>query len=83
MTNIRDDIIPGLCAACKHMARIETRRGSIFVMCNLSRTDPSFRKYPMLPVVSCRGFSEIERSPESRRGNDDYGGEEIKYSSLL
>jgi hypothetical protein len=27
-------------------------------MCERSKADASFRKYPQLPVVECRGFDE-------------------------
>jgi hypothetical protein len=45
----------GLCATCVHSRRIESARGSVFVLCQLSATDPSFPKYPRLPVLSCAG----------------------------
>jgi len=31
-------------------------RGSIFYLCRLAATDPSFEKYPRLPVFSCTGY---------------------------
>jgi hypothetical protein len=46
----------GLCADCMHARRIESRRGSVFYMCELSATNPSFVKYPGLPVISCTGY---------------------------
>jgi GrpB-like predicted nucleotidyltransferase (UPF0157 family) len=52
----------GLCAACVHSRRIESARGSVFILCNLSGTDPSFPKYPRLPVLSCRGYKPNETS---------------------
>ena len=33
-------------------------------MCERSRTDPSFPRYPRLPVTSCRGYEP--RSAERR-----------------
>jgi hypothetical protein len=47
---------PGLCATCQYMAATETRRGSVFYRCLRAWTDPSFRKYPPLPVRQCRGY---------------------------
>jgi hypothetical protein len=47
---------PGLCATCQHMERTETRRGSVFYRCLRAQTDPSFPKYPPLPVWQCRGY---------------------------
>jgi hypothetical protein len=48
----------GLCADCVHARAIESARGSIFILCNLSLTDPRFPKYPRLPVLSCDGYTE-------------------------
>jgi len=52
---------PGLCGGCRHSRRIETRAGSIFWLCERAATDPTFPRYPALPVLSCRGF---EPAPE-------------------
>lgn len=46
----------GLCATCIHARRIESERGSVFWLCELSATDPRFPKYPRLPVLSCSGY---------------------------
>ncbi|PYX48357.1 MAG: hypothetical protein DMG83_01840 [Acidobacteria bacterium] len=47
----------GLCADCQHARRIESDRGSVFVMCELSFTDSRFPKYPRLPVLACDGYA--------------------------
>ena len=49
--------VAGLCATCVHVRRIVSDRGSVFYLCELSKTDPSFPKYPRLPVVACDGFA--------------------------
>jgi hypothetical protein len=46
----------GLCASCKYSKIVRSERGSQFVMCLLSKMDPSFQKYPPLPVLSCSGY---------------------------
>lgn len=46
----------GLCVTCKYLKLVENERGSKFVMCLLSKTNPSFRKYPSLPVFFCAGY---------------------------
>ena len=51
---------PGLCGACTHSRRIETRTGSVFRLCERSATDPRYRRYPVLPVLTCAGFEPIE-----------------------
>jgi len=48
----------GLCATCARARRITNDRGSIFVLCLHSTNDPSFPKYPRLPVISCRAFAK-------------------------
>ncbi|HEY8770378.1 MAG TPA: hypothetical protein VIM03_07530 [Thermoleophilaceae bacterium] len=50
----------GLCDSCRRQKLIHNTRGSTFSMCERSKTDPSFPKYPRLPVAECRGY---ERRP--------------------
>jgi hypothetical protein len=53
----------GLCADCRHAQRIESNRGSLFLLCALSKIDPRFPKYPGLPVSTCSGYD-----PQSSSG---------------
>ncbi len=53
----------GLCADCVHARRVESARGSFFLLCELSATNPEFPRYPRLPVIQCGGFSR-EAIPE-------------------
>lgn len=53
---IARDANVGLCPACLHSRRVESARGSTFTLCELSRTDDRFPKYPRLPVLSCAGY---------------------------
>jgi hypothetical protein len=53
-----DRAATGLCASCLHARRIESTRGSVFILCELSVTDPRFPKYPSLPVLSCGGYKK-------------------------
>jgi hypothetical protein len=46
----------GLCLSCQHVDVITSSRESTFYRCRRSENDPSFRKYPALPVVACRGY---------------------------
>ncbi|MET0396859.1 MAG: hypothetical protein ABW277_08560 [Longimicrobiaceae bacterium] len=48
---------PGLCASCANVRVVRSGKGSTFYMCELSRVDPAFPKYPRLPVLRCRGFT--------------------------
>ncbi len=45
----------GLCATCRHAREVENSRGSRFLLCERSRTDPRFPRYPPLPVLRCAG----------------------------
>jgi hypothetical protein len=56
------DAREGLCASCRHRREIVSVRGSRFVLCERSRTDPSFPRYPGLPVRTCRGYERAESS---------------------
>ena len=40
----------------RHAETIRSDRGSEFLRCGLSDTDPSFPKYPRLPVLRCSGY---------------------------
>jgi hypothetical protein len=47
----------GLCARCRHQRVVRNSRGSVFSLCERSRTQPDqFVRYPQLPVLECRGF---------------------------
>ena len=53
-----DRAATSLCASCLQARRIESPRGSVFILCELSVTDPRFPKYPRLPVLSCDGYKK-------------------------
>jgi hypothetical protein len=57
---------PGLCPSCTHARRVESARGSAFLMCLRSQSDARYAKYPRLPVVSCPGF-EAAHDPETEQ----------------
>jgi hypothetical protein len=56
----------GLCDRCRHQRLIKNTRGSVFSLCELSKTDPAFPRYPRLPVKSCAGFTARERGERAR-----------------
>jgi hypothetical protein len=49
----------GLCADCVNAQEIRSDRGSQFILCRLSATDPNFPKYPRLPVLNCPGYKSL------------------------
>jgi len=50
----------GLCADCVHARIIESAKGSKFLLCQRSASDPSYPKYPRLPVLSCPGHEQAK-----------------------
>jgi len=64
---------PGLCGECANARVVESRRGSRFLLCDLSRVDPRFPRYPRLPVIRCRGF--VRAAPvDDGDATDSMGG---------
>ena len=51
-------VAAGLCSDCVHARQLESARGSVFLLCNLSLTNPRFPKYPRLPVLTCDGYKK-------------------------
>lgn len=46
----------GLCPSCAYARTVRSARGSIFLLCELSRSDPRFPRYPPQPRILCAGF---------------------------
>ncbi|MEA2377996.1 MAG: hypothetical protein QOK00_2406 [Thermoleophilaceae bacterium] len=51
----------GLCDTCKHQKLVPNTRGSVFSLCERSKTDPRYPKYPRLPVRQCPGYVSVAR----------------------
>jgi len=49
------------------MRSVRTDKGSVFYQCQRAVTDPSYPKYPRLPVLDCPGYEKKEEPPESPR----------------
>lgn len=45
-----------LCETCKFLREIVTPRKSRFLLCELSKSDPLYPKYPRQPVVRCQSY---------------------------
>jgi hypothetical protein len=56
----------GLCDSCRHQRVVKNTRGSVFSLCERSKTDPRYPKYPRVPVLECPGF-------EARGGEEEEG----------
>jgi hypothetical protein len=50
-----------LCESCGRMREIISGKGSRFLLCELSRADDRFVKYPRQPVLGCLGY--LEKQP--------------------
>jgi hypothetical protein len=48
----------GLCDRCAHQKLVSNTRGSTFSLCERSKVDRRFPKYPRLPVTRCEGFEQ-------------------------
>ena len=59
--------LAGLCDSCRHQRLVPNTRGSTFSLCERSRTDPAYPRYPRLPVARCEGH---EPRGEGRQGED-------------
>jgi hypothetical protein len=51
----------GLCGDCRHAESVVSARGSVFCLCRRSFSDPTFRKYPAIPVIVCGGYEAEQR----------------------
>jgi hypothetical protein len=50
----------GLCDSCVHQRIVRNTRGSAFSLCERSRTDEGYPRYPRIPVVACPGHEPRE-----------------------
>jgi hypothetical protein len=53
----------GLCDSCRHQRIVPNTRGSRFSLCERSRSNPEFPRYPRLPVTLCDGYEQRSDSP--------------------
>lgn len=57
-----------LCETCASMREVITPRGSRFLLCQLSRADLAYPKYPPQLVVRCDGYKPRDKNgPESKQ----------------
>jgi len=57
----------GLCASCAHHRWIVSGRGSRFLFCEYSKSDPAFPKYPALPVFDCPAYSQAGKEDDKEK----------------
>jgi hypothetical protein len=51
-----------LCETCAWMRVVVTPKGSRFLLCQVSQTDPDYLKYPPQPMVRCDGYRKKEQT---------------------
>ena len=75
-----DEARLGLCATCRFRRDVPGAR-STFYMCDRSRTDPRFPRYPPLPVIRCPGYSPRDSEDPEEPSVGGGGGRE-KHGKL-
>lgn len=63
----------GLCAACRHLRVLRSRR-SAFVRCARSDREAGFERYPPLPVLACGGYEAVTEGEEGEEPVDTVPG---------
>ena len=53
------------------MRQISNKRGSSFFLCRRAKNDPTFPRYPRLPVLHCRGFENRSTSTADETGEEE------------
>ena len=56
----------GLCDDCLHQRIVRNTRGSVFSLCERSRSDPGYPRYPRLPVLECAGYEPRAQDDSDR-----------------
>ena len=56
----------GLCDECRHQRVVPNTRGSTFSLCERSKSDPTYPRYPRLPVRECAGHEPRPHDPAQR-----------------
>jgi cysteine-rich CWC protein len=57
----------GLCFNCEYARHVESKETTVYFLCERSLTDPTFPKYPRLPVLRCSGYVKFQ-DPEYHEG---------------
>jgi hypothetical protein len=68
---MQSDATVGLCASCLHARVMRSDRESVFYLCELSRSNLHFPKYPRLPVLVCSGYERSDNVGEAEADAHD------------
>jgi hypothetical protein len=50
----------GLCATCAFGRRFRSGRDVTYVSCERSRTDPTYPRFPSIPMIRCAGWEQVK-----------------------
>lgn len=64
---VSEERSPGLCADCRWARVVRTPR-SVFWLCERSRTDLRYPRYPRLPVTACEGHEPRDANEAAAGG---------------
>jgi hypothetical protein len=56
-----------LCESCVWLREVISGRGSRFLLCQLSKSNPDYPKYPPQPVRHCDGYERKQDETASAR----------------
>ena len=65
--NIVGAVQAGLCDSCRHQRLVRNTRGSSFSLCERSKEDDRYPRYPRLPVLSCPGHERRAAAEDAER----------------
>lgn len=57
-------MIYSLYQTCAAMREVITPKGSRFLLCQMSKSDPTYPKYPPQPVARCDGYQRKDKNEE-------------------
>ena len=61
----------GLCDSCRHQRVVRNTRGSVFSLCQRSREDDRYPRYPRLPVLICPGHETRAAGGDAQDADQD------------
>lgn len=77
---IRTGVPAGLCGHCRHARTVRSDRGSVFILCGRSRSDPRYARYPRLPVSRCPGYEPRGTGRDDPRASAPAAGDAPRAS---
>lgn len=54
----------GLCSECRFHSVVRSGKGKQYHLCEFAEKDPTFPKYPRLPVLECNSYTSAKVAKE-------------------